>query len=239
MESSLVVRLSFPSSFTESYAPEQREYETQQLLNYTIQSELSFSPDSLHFIGGDFARTGDLSVFWVLSEAKDKILFTPLVIELRNAPFKVQSQIAKWLIRQLPHFSGGAFDARGNGQQIAEELADEFGRHFIQEIKATAEWNNKYFRKLAEVLQQQSLIIPDDRDIALDLAAITLEKGLPKIPEKRINTANGQRHCDSVVALIMAIAASETRKPIYSAQIDPPVTLKITQKLRQGESDEN
>ena len=42
-------------------------------------------------------------------------------------PFAQQEQIMIALLKGLPNLRGGAFDARGNGQSLAEKMQDTFG----------------------------------------------------------------------------------------------------------------
>ena len=49
--------------------------------------------DCAHFMGVDFGRSGDLSVFWPATEQRDLRLTPPFVLELRDCPHRTQQQI--------------------------------------------------------------------------------------------------------------------------------------------------
>ena len=52
---------------------------------------------------------------------------TPFIVELRNIPFRQQEQILFYIADRLPRFVGGAMDARGNGQYLAESAMQRYG----------------------------------------------------------------------------------------------------------------
>ena len=57
---------------------------------------------------------------------------TPFVVELRNIPFRQQEQILFYIADRLPRFLGGAMDARGNGQYLAETARQRYGARIAQ-----------------------------------------------------------------------------------------------------------
>lgn len=64
---------------------------------------------------------------------------TPFVVELNDIPFKQQEQILFYIIDKLSRFVGGAMDARGNGQYLAEQAALRYGSR-IEQVMLTTEW---------------------------------------------------------------------------------------------------
>ncbi len=93
-------------------------------------------------LGEDFGRSGDLTVLWFESIIDNNNTATLCVIELRNIPFSNQEQFillclnelnnASVPCRQQGKFLGGAFDSRGNGQMIAENLSLEYRGLILQ-----------------------------------------------------------------------------------------------------------
>lgn len=94
----------------------------------------STAPDAISFNGEDFGRTGDLTVHVPLIQAQNLVRRVPFIVELRNVPFRQQEQIAFYLLDRLPRFTGGAFDARGNGQYLAEVAMQRYGASRIQQV---------------------------------------------------------------------------------------------------------
>ncbi len=161
-----------------------------------------------HFIGEDFARSADLSVFWILCENKDLTLSTPFIIELRNAPHKVQEQIAHYVIDRLPRFNGGGFDARGNGEYLAESCTERYGEDLIISVKASETFYLNAFPKLKAALEDKTITLPKSADILADFRSVKVVKGVPKIVE-RVNEKDShlKRHGDSVIACLLGVYA--------------------------------
>jgi phage FluMu gp28-like protein len=162
-----------------------------------------------HFIGGDFGRSGDLSVFWPLGEQQDLTLATPFVVELRNCPYRTQQQILFALADKLPRFSGLALDARGNGSALAEFARQEYGPEQVEEVMITEAWYRETMPRLKAGLEDRTLILPKNADILSDLRSLRVVKGVARVPEARGRDKTGQRHGDAAVALAMAVHARE------------------------------
>ena len=156
----------------------------------------------------DFARSADLSVFWILAENKDLTLSTPFIVELRNAPHKVQEQIAHYIIDRLPRFNGGGFDARGNGEYLAESCTERYGEDLIISVKASESFYLNAFPKLKAALEDKTITLPKSADILADFRSVKLVKGVPKIVE-RVNEKDShlKRHGDSVIACLLGVYA--------------------------------
>lgn len=165
--------------------------------------------DRRHFFGEDFGRSGDLSVFWIMTEQADLTLSTPFIVELRNAPFDVQRQIAHYIIGNLPMFYGGAFDARGNGQYLAEVTRTKFGSDRILEVQISDKFYLSAFPKLKARFEDKTILVPKNADILADFRQVKVIKGVPKLHDGRTGDENGRRHGDSAIACLMAVYARE------------------------------
>ena len=167
-------------------------------------------PDARSFLGEDFGRSGDLTVLVPLIEHRDLVRRAPFIIELRNVPFRQQEQIAFYLLDRLPHFLGGAFDARGNGQYLSEICLQRYGASRIQQIMLSESWYREHMPPLKAALEDGTLIdLPRDADILADLRAVQVIKGVPRIPDTRtIGEDKGKRHGDAAVAIALAYYAS-------------------------------
>lgn len=161
-------------------------------------------------LGNDFARSGDLSVFVPLIELQQLERRCPFIVEMRNVPFKQQEQILFWLCDNLPRFTHGAFDARGNGQYLAEVAMQRYGSASITQIMLTANWYLENMPKLKAAFEDGTLeSMPSDSDTLADLRSITMIKGIPRVPEGKTKTGADQRHGDTAVALCIAWYASQ------------------------------
>lgn len=229
-----VVRLKYPQGY-ETTAEQLRLAETLEWCELELLPLLAAIPAGVQsFYGMDFARSGDLSVIWPLLKEQDLRKRAPFVVELRNVPFKQQEFILFYIVRRLPNFLKGAHDARGNGQQIAEAAAVEFGYNRIEQVMLTEGWYRDNMPPLKAALEDDTLSgIPADKDVTGDVRAFRVVKGVARIPEKRTSDKGGdKRHGDAGVALALADFASRQDVEIFeyhrvqpSAQHDRQVKL--------------
>lgn len=125
-------------------------------------------------------------------------------------PFAQQEQIMIALLKGLPNLRGGAFDARGNGQSLAEKMQDTFGADIIQAIMLSESWYRNHTAPFKSALEDGTLTdLPKDEDILNDLRAFELVNGVPRIPTTRTQGTDGKkRHGDAGIALLLAHYAS-------------------------------
>lgn len=179
--------------------------------------ELALSPllatldrNLLHFMGEDFARSGDMTSFVVLAQQQNLVRKVAFIIELGNMPYKQQEQIVLFILKRLPRFAGAAFDARGNGGFLAESARDAFGS-LIDCVQLSEKWYREHTAPFKAALEDGELeAIPKDADILADLRSFQVVKGVPRIPDKRTKSADGKskRHGDTAISLLLAHYAS-------------------------------
>ncbi|MDO8776598.1 MAG: hypothetical protein Q7K57_49370 [Burkholderiaceae bacterium] len=161
------------------------------------------------FVGGDFARTGDLTCLKPLLQRQNLTRYVPFVIELRGMPFRQQLQILWYLIDHLPRFVGAALDARGLGSQMAEETAQKYGPERILCVMATQPWYLEHLPPYKAAFEDRMIELPMDADILADHRVPKVVKGIPQIPELRTQDAQKKkRHGDSFIAGALAWFAS-------------------------------
>lgn len=174
------------------------------LLDALPQNECSF-------IGGDFARTGDLTALVPMLQRQNLTRYAPFVVELRGMPFRQQLQILWYLIDRLPRFVGAGLDGRGLGSQMAEETAQRYGPDRILCVMATQPWYLEHLPPYKAAFEDRLVELPMDADILADHRVPKVVKGIPQIPELR--TADAQkkkRHGDTFIAGSLAWFASRT-----------------------------
>ncbi len=189
------------------YQPENlRESEVESWCEDTLLPLLEkLAPDRQSFLGEDFGRTGDLTVIVPLQETQGATFQAPFVLELRNMPFKQQEQIVFYIIDRLPRFTHGSFDARGNGQYLAEVAAQKYGESRISEIMLSESWYRENMARYKAAFEDKSILLPRDADIIEDHRAFKVIKGVGRLPEGKTNSKNkNQRHGDSGIAVAMA-----------------------------------
>jgi phage FluMu gp28-like protein len=128
----------------------------------------------------------------------------PLIIELRNVPFREQEMILTEMIKRLSRFYGGAHDARGNGHALAEAMQRKRRGSEIEAVMLTENWYQENFPRYKAALEDRSLSIVKDSDVLSDHQAVKVDKGIPKIQNQRYKGTDGlYRHGDTVVALLL------------------------------------
>ncbi len=169
-------------------------------------------PDLQYVFGEDFARHGDFSVITPMSIEKNLDRKVPFVIELKKVPTRQQEQILWYMIEHLPNFVGGAMDATGNGETIAEYTADKFGHERIEQVKLNDAWYRTNMVPFQAAFEDQVIDLPKDADIKNDIRSLQLIDGIIKLPKLRQQDTKNKafkRHGDSAIALALAYFASQ------------------------------
>ncbi len=209
-----VIRKSFDENFVHKTALE-RESEVQAWCEDYLALHLAgLDPERQHFFGEDFGRTGDLTCLWPGAEKQSLTYRVPFVVELHNCPFEQQRQICFFILDRLPKFRHGCFDARGNGQYLAEVAMQRYGEFRITQVMLSTEWYRENMPPYKAAYEDKNIEIPRDADILEDHRAVKMEKGVARIPEGRTTGADkNKRHGDSAVAGAMLWTATRTEGP--------------------------
>lgn len=229
-----VLRLSFPPGY-ETISEHLRLAESKNWCDEHLLPLLEALPQDVHsFYGMDFGRSGDLSVIWPLLKEQNLRRRTPFIVELRNVPFKQQDQILSYILDRLPNFLKGANDARGNGSQVAEDIAVKFGFNRIERVMLTEGWYRDNMPSFKAALEDDTLYdLPADRDVVSDLRAFRLVKGVARIPDKRTaekgEKSGGKRHGDAAIAAVLADYASRQETEIFEYHRVQPTVRKDQQ----------
>ncbi len=169
----------------------------------------ALNPDLEHCFGEDFARSGDKTAVVVFEVGADLIRRARLVVELKNIPFDQQRDILFYIGDGLPRMVGGALDARGNGQYLAEKARQRWGE-CIHEVMLSAKWYAANMPAYIEAFGDKSLLFPNDADILADHQALAYVNGIIKVPDEHSSKgADGyDRHGDTAPAGALAWFAS-------------------------------
>lgn len=211
----MIYSLKFPDEFLLKPERERAAWVDNWCKEFLQPALTPLSTKHKYFFGEDFGRSGDITALWVLAQSQHLKLSTPLLVEIRNCPFEQQKQILFYVIERLPNFTAGALDGRGNGAQVAEAVADKFGRGRIEEVMISQEWYRKTMPLLKQAFEDHDLSIPKDDDVLSDLRLIKQVKGIAKIPDNEKNKGSDgkARHGDTAIALAMAIYAVFEMEP--------------------------
>ena len=203
-----VLRYEGTSEFN-GWAEHLRQAEMQDWLEAKVLPLLTqLDSELMHSFGEDFGRSGDLTVFTPMEIGQTLKRRTPFMVELRNVPFKQQEQVMTYIIDRLPRFLAAKFDARGNGQYLAEQAKYRYGENRIEEVMISQKWYLENMPPMKAALEDEELLICKDADVLDDMRAIQVIKGIPKIPDGN-TSKKAQRHGDAAVSICMAYAASK------------------------------
>ncbi|MGA7438590.1 MAG: hypothetical protein WBW32_10755 [Luteibacter sp.] len=160
-------------------------------------------------LGQDFGRTGDLTVITPGQIEQDLRRRVPFMLELRNMPHRQQEQILFFICDRLPNFVKAAVDARGNGNAVAEFLAQKYGYDRVELVMASEGWYREHMPPLKAAFQDDMIAIPRDKDVASDLRLVKLIGGVARVPNERTTDKEGKkRHGDAAISIALMHYAS-------------------------------
>ncbi|WP_368565506.1 hypothetical protein [Pseudoxanthomonas sp. UTMC 1351] len=166
--------------------------------------------DLRHVFGQDFARHRHFSTIAPFEIGPTLRRTMPFGIEMHRVPTRQQQQILWAVITGLPRFSGGAMDATGPGQTLAEYTADQFGTA-IHQINLNRGWYGMWMPKLTQAFEDHTIDLPRDAVLADDIRAIEEIDGIAmvvKAETKDTKDPDLLRHGDFAIALAMGWYAS-------------------------------
>lgn len=205
-----VLRLTLPEGFELRDEVTRTGYVANWLLD-NVKPLIDAIPKELScYYGMDFARSSDLSVIMPLVQQTSLERYAPFILEMRNVPFDQQRQALFFICDNLPRFRGGANDARGNGQYLAEVAAQRYGASRILRVMITAEWYRDNMPKYKAAYEDCEIAIPKDSEVLDDHRAVLLINGVPKVPDniRTTDKSGNKRHGDTAIAGCLAWYAS-------------------------------
>lgn len=233
-ESRPVLRLVLDDDFTARPDSERRAWVEDWIARHLAPLLKQLDPERRHVFGQDFARHRDFSVIMPYEIAADRRRRVPFAVEMHKVPARQQEQILWALIDGLPRFGGGAMDATGSGQTLAEYTADKFGHSRIHQVNLSRAWYGQYMPKFIEGFEDGAIDLPRDDNLANDLRAIEEVDGIPMVQKARtadVKDPDLYRHGDAAVALCLGwYATLEIDKgPVITASRRPRQAGRITE----------
>lgn len=209
-----VLELEFNDDFVH-LPQEARESFTRDWLIENVAPLLEkLDPQQMHSFGWDFARSRAVSALAVMSIDEHLVRRTPFILEIRNAPFQQQEQILYFVVDRLPRLIGGALDARGNGQFLAEVAMQRYGGERIAQVMLSERWYLDNMPRFKAAFEDGTLWIARNANVLLDHRYIKVIRGVPKIPEENTTTSDGKlRHGDTAIATCLGHFASRMDTP--------------------------
>ncbi len=217
-----VLRLTCDSKFTMRPEPERVRHVDVWIRNELDPQLAKLPRDRGHYLGEDYGRVADLMCLAPCTMTRELVRDVPFIVELSNVPFEQQKQITFALIRGLPNFKQGHFDATGNGAYLAEVCAQQFGADRIEQVKVTENWHMEAWPTTRAALEEGKLLLPSDSGVLGDFKLVKRVNGIPKLPNANVvkvvqdgEVRSIRRHGDGAVAIAMLVTA--TRAPRATA----------------------
>ena len=202
-----VIRFYGSKEFNARAEPARRAEMDDWLDEHVLPVLRTLDPERRHVIGGDFARSGDMSSYAPLEIGSTLRRRSPFLLEMHNTPHRQQVQAVRYVCDRLPRFSGGAFDAKGNGSFLAEAMVDAYGST-VEPVMPTEPWYREHLPPFRAAFEDDRIAVPRHEDVLDDLRAFRIVRGVPRLPDGKTD-ARGERHGDSGMALALAWYASE------------------------------
>lgn len=173
------------------------------------------------FVGVDVGRRRDLTVIWAVGRQADGALVTRCVTELANCSFREQEEAIAALLA-LKRTRRAAIDAGGLGMQLAERLAERFGRYRVEGVTFTSALKTELAGRLRVAVEERRIRIPCDEAIRRDWHSL----------ERRVGTGGrllfeaGRRegsHADRFWAAALALHAAQVAEGVAEIEVARPI----------------
>ncbi len=201
-----VLRLTLDDDFVRLPPRERESWMVDWIDRNLVPALARLDPRERHVHSHDYARHRDFSVWGATALGVGMRRRNVLSIEMHKVPYAQQKQVAWAAIEGLPLYCGGANDASGNGEAMAEETADQFGHSRVHQIKLNRAWYGTWMPKLIQAFEDGMIDIPADPNYAQDLRAIEDVDGVPMVSPLRradLKEPDLARHGDAAVMLVL------------------------------------
>jgi phage FluMu gp28-like protein len=213
-----VLRLVLDDAFVHLGNQAREDFIDAWIATHLVPALKLLNPKLSTVFGMDYARHRDFTVFVPVQITQTLGRKVPFVIELQNVPSRQQKAVLWRFIRGLVNFCGGAMDATGPGQTLAEDTADEFGHDCIHQVVLNLKWYAEWMPKMVQRFEDDDLDIPRDASHDDDLRAVEEINGIPMVATLRradLKEPELKRHGDFAIGLVMAeFAAVNAVAPI-------------------------
>ena len=201
-----ILRLALDDDFVRKSPEERTAWATDWIERYLAPELARLDKGERHVFSHDYARHRDFSSWGAIALAAGMRRRLPLSVEMHKVPYAQQRQITWYAIERLPRRCGGAMDATGSGEALAEETADKFGHGHVHQVKLNRAWYGTWMPKLVQGFADGMIDIPADPSLAQDLRSIEEVDGIAMVSKVRradVKDPELFRHGDGAVMLCL------------------------------------
>lgn len=201
-----VLRLTLDDDFLKKTPNECKSYIDDWIKQHLAPLIAKLNPKQRHILAQDYARHRDFSVIGIGAITETLKLYVPFIIELHNVPYNEQKQLVCYILDNLPRFVSASFDATGNGETLAENIARKYSSTRVHQIKLNRAWYGTWTQQLINLFSDDFIDLPRDENIEQDLRQIVTIDGVKMVPDLRLKDLKEPhliRHGDSAVMLIL------------------------------------
>lgn len=206
-----ILRLALDDDFVKRSPEDRAAWASDWIERYLAPELARLDKGERHVFSHDYARHRDFSSWGAIALGAGMRRRLPLSVEMHKVPYAQQRQITWYAIERLPRRCGGAMDATGSGEALAEETADKFGHGHVHQVKITRAWYGTWMPKLVQGFADGMIDIPADPSLAQDLRAIEEVDGIAMVSKVRradVKDPELFRHGDGAVMLCLGWFAS-------------------------------
>ncbi|WP_245337408.1 hypothetical protein [Shinella sp. HZN7] len=233
-----VIRWDRPDEFKE-LGDFEREEQARDFCETVLKPLLErLDPEREHCFGEDFARKGDKTAIIPAEIGTDLVRRACFILELKNIPFDQQRDILFYIVDRLPRLMGGALDATGNGNFLAEKARQRYGECIV-EVWLSQKWYSLNMPAYIEAFSDKTILLARDADVLADHQGLSYVKGIIRIPDdhRTVGADGYERHGDTAPAGALMYFASNQDFVAYEYETHRPAPA-MAEETRRRHDDE-
>ena len=201
-----------------------------ELINTCIEDTLFEDLSSItndFYVGYDVARKRDLSIISIF-EKLGSVFYLRKIYELKNVKYSDQKSLISYILAN-PKCRRLAIDNTGIGNQMAEELKDEFGSRLVEPVTFTSKAKEEMAYKLLYAFQDKNIRIPDDELIKNDLHSVKrIATEVSNVIRFDVSRSETDGHADRFWSFALAVYAGT------NAPYQKPIILSAKPNIYKG-----
>jgi phage FluMu gp28-like protein len=210
-----VLRIVLDDDFAKQSEESRKKWGETWIKNHLEPVLSTLDKSDRHFFGMDFARRRHMSVICPMAKRANLVRKVPFVVEMSNVPTRQQEQILWYIIPRLPRFCGGAMDATGPGQTLAEYTAARWSS--VEPVEMSNAWYRDQMGPFVQSFEDGAIDLPKDAELESDLRDLDRIDGIVKLGKEAEVTdaeAGTTRHGDFAIACALGHYASRKDKNV-------------------------